>query len=117
MAFTDPITVTGPLTKDEIAIRSGMGFYLFVPPDYDPKVIRDAGLNLLVYEDSTPQVWHLVERWRAARARRERALREIEGDALFEALQTNLEVSTVIGKEGRLSRFILVAAKPDGASA
>jgi SAM-dependent methyltransferase len=117
VAFTDPITVTGPLTKEEIAIRSGMGFYLFVPPDYNPKVIGDAGLDLLVHEDSTPHVWQLVDRWRAARARREEVLREIEGDALFEALQTNLEVSTVIGREQRLSRFILVAAKPSGASA
>jgi ubiquinone/menaquinone biosynthesis C-methylase UbiE len=32
LLFTDPITVTGPLTNAEISTRSSAGFYLFVPP-------------------------------------------------------------------------------------
>ena len=35
LLFTDPITVTGPLTNAEIAVRSSAGFYLFVPNGYD----------------------------------------------------------------------------------
>ncbi|MFN8562953.1 MAG: class I SAM-dependent methyltransferase [Anaerolineae bacterium] len=31
--FTDPITVTGGLTNEEISIRSSIGFFLFVTPD------------------------------------------------------------------------------------
>src|SRR5688500_4702419 len=33
--FTDPITVTGPLANAEIAVRSAIAFFLFVPPGYD----------------------------------------------------------------------------------
>lgn len=32
LVFTDPIVVSGPLTNEEIAIRSSIGFFLFVPP-------------------------------------------------------------------------------------
>jgi ubiquinone/menaquinone biosynthesis C-methylase UbiE len=35
LLIADPITVTGPLTNQEIAIRSSIAFFLFVPPDYD----------------------------------------------------------------------------------
>ena len=31
LLFTDPITVTGPLTKDEIAVRGSIGFFLSRP--------------------------------------------------------------------------------------
>jgi hypothetical protein len=39
LLFTDSITITVPLTADEIAVRSSIGFFLFVPPDYDERVI------------------------------------------------------------------------------
>lgn len=35
LVFTDPVTVTGPLTAEEIAIRSSIGFFLFVPQGTD----------------------------------------------------------------------------------
>ena len=53
LAFTDPITVTGPLTNEEIAIRGSLGFFLFVPAGYDAKVIAAAGLELIAQEDAT----------------------------------------------------------------
>ena len=46
MLFTDSITVTGPLTNDEIAVRGSIGFFLFVPRGYDERVIADCGLPL-----------------------------------------------------------------------
>ena len=39
LLFTDPITLTGPLTNAEMAVRSSAGFYLFVPCGYDERVI------------------------------------------------------------------------------
>src|SRR5713101_3109900 len=48
LLFTDPITVTGPLTNAEIAVRSSIGFYLLVPHGYDECVIAQCGLRLLV---------------------------------------------------------------------
>jgi 2-polyprenyl-3-methyl-5-hydroxy-6-metoxy-1,4-benzoquinol methylase len=40
LLFTDPITLTGPLTNAEIAVRSSAGVYLFVPHGYDETVYR-----------------------------------------------------------------------------
>ncbi len=61
IVFTDPITLTGPLSNEEIAIRGSLGFFLFVPADYDEQVIKDAGLELLRREDSTCK--HRRDRW------------------------------------------------------
>jgi len=30
--FTDPVVITGPVTDDELALRSSVGLFLFVPP-------------------------------------------------------------------------------------
>src|ERR1700747_3753043 len=50
MLFTNPTTVTGPLTNAEIAVRSSAGFYLFVPQGYDECVIAQCGLVMLACE-------------------------------------------------------------------
>jgi 2-polyprenyl-3-methyl-5-hydroxy-6-metoxy-1,4-benzoquinol methylase len=69
LLFTDPISVTGPLTNDEIAVRSSIGFFLFVPRDYDERVISQCGLRLLVCEDVTANMASIAER-RGARSSR-----------------------------------------------
>ena len=111
LLFTDPITVTGPLTNAEISIRSSAGSYLFVPLGYDESVIAQCGLHLLVSEDLTRNMAEVAERRKAARAARKSALREIEGDQTYEGQQEFLEVAARIAKEGRLSRFVYVSEK------
>jgi SAM-dependent methyltransferase len=111
LLFADPIVLTGALTNEEIAIRSSIGFFLFVAPDYDDRVIAGAGLKLVVREDTTESVARLAGRWREARANREADLRKVEGDQKFEGLQRFLEVASRIARERQLSRFIYVAEK------
>ena len=111
LLFTDPATVTGPLTNAEIAVRSSTGFFLFVPPDYDERAIGHCGLQLLVHKDVTANMAEVAERRRAARASRSTALRQIEGDQTFEAEQEFLAVASGLAREGRLSRFVYVAEK------
>ncbi|MBI3478476.1 MAG: class I SAM-dependent methyltransferase [Acidobacteria bacterium] len=111
LLFTDPITVTGPLTNAEIAVRSSIGFFLFVPRGYDERVIEQSGLRLLVNEDVTANMAEVAERRRAARASRAADLREIEGDQTYEGQQEFFAVASRIAKEGRLSRFLFVADK------
>ena len=113
LVFTDPITVTGPLTNDEIAVRSSIGFFLFVPRDYDERVISQCGLRLLVYEDVTANMASIAERRGAARAAREPALREIEGDQTYEGQQEFFAVAARVAREGRLCRFVYVAEKSE----
>jgi 2-polyprenyl-3-methyl-5-hydroxy-6-metoxy-1,4-benzoquinol methylase len=112
LLFTDPITVTGPLTNDEIAIRGSIGFFLFVPLDYDRSVITQCGLRLLVCEDVTANMAEMAERRGAARAARSHLLREIEGAETYNGQQTFFAVAARIAKERRLSRFLYVAEKP-----
>jgi SAM-dependent methyltransferase len=111
LLFTDPITVTGPLSKDEIAVRSAAGFFLFVPIDYDRRILSECGLSLVACEDVTENTAVTAERRRQARAIREEALRRIEGDGNYEQQQAFFEVATRIARERRLSRFLYVAEK------
>jgi 2-polyprenyl-3-methyl-5-hydroxy-6-metoxy-1,4-benzoquinol methylase len=112
LVFTNPTTVTGPLTFDEIAVRSSIGFFLFVPRGYDDMVISLSGLQLLLSEDVTPAMAEIAERRRAARGARDAALREIEGDQTYEGQQEFFTVAARIAREGRLSRYLYVAEKP-----
>jgi SAM-dependent methyltransferase len=111
LLFTDPITVTGPLTNDEIAVRGSIGFFLFVPLGYDERVIEQSGLRLLIKEDVTRNMAEVAERRRTARAPRAADLREIEGDQVYEGQQEFFAVAALIAREGRLSRFLYVAEK------
>ncbi len=111
LLFTDPITVTGPLTNAEIAVRSSAGFYLFVPRGCDERAIALCGLRLLVCEDVTANVAKVAEARRAARASRSTALREIEGGQTYDDEQEFLAVAARVAREGRLSRFVYVSNK------
>ena len=101
MLFTDPITVTGPLTNAEVAVRSASGFYLFVPPGYDERVIAQCGLQLMVCEDVSANMAKVAEARRGARELRSVDLREIEGSRAYERQQDFLAVAARVAKEGR----------------
>lgn len=109
--FTDTAIITGPLTSEEIAVRSSAGFFLFVPRDYDKDVIGHSGLRLLASRDVTSNMAEVAERRCAAREKRSVALRRIEGDATFEAQQKFLAMTSRLAAEGRLSRFVFVSEK------
>src|SRR5580704_578183 len=105
LLFTDPITVTGPLTNAEIAVRSRSSAIvcLFVPHGYDERVIAQCKLQLLVCEDRTANMAKVAEARHAARASRSAALQEMEGDQEYDKQQGFLEVAARIAREGRLS--------------
>jgi SAM-dependent methyltransferase len=111
LLFTDPITLTGPLTNAEVAVRSSAGVYLFVPDGYDESVIAQCGLRLLVCEDVTANMAKVAEARLAARASKGAALREIEGDQAYDCQQEFLAVAARIAREGRLSRFVYVSER------
>jgi hypothetical protein len=85
---------------------------LFVPIDYDRNLLAACGLQLLIYEDVTPNMAKLAERRMAARASRDRQLRQIEGDESFQSQQNFFAVAARLARERRLSRFLYVAVKP-----
>jgi SAM-dependent methyltransferase len=111
LLFTDPITLTGPLTNAEVATRSSAGFYLFVPLGYDERIISQCGLELLVGEDVTTNMAKVAEARHTARESRSAALREIEGVEAYDGQQEFLAVAARVAREGRLSRFVYVSKK------
>ena len=68
---------------------------------------------MLAIEDATENMAEMAHRWRQARANRDEALRNIEGDDSFEGQQRFLKVASTLAREHRLSRFIYLAEKPD----
>ena len=113
LLFTDPTTVTGPLSNAEIAVRSSAGFYLFAPHGYDERVIAQCGLQLLLCEDVTANMAKVANARHAARSSRSAALRKIEGDQAYDGQQEFLAVAAHVAKERLLSRFVYVCQKPD----
>jgi len=111
LLFTNPATVTGPITGEEVAVRSSVGLLIFVPPNYDKDVIAQADLRLLECRDVSANTARIAEKRRLAREARSAALRTVEGDATFEAQQKFLAVTARLARERRLSRFVYVSEK------
>ena len=109
LLFTDPVTVTGPLTNMELATRSSVGFLLFVPEGYDKEVIAQSGLRLLMSKNLTTNMAEVAAKRQAAREKRCTALRQIEGDQAFTAQQNLLAMVARLAHEARLSRFVYVS--------
>jgi len=110
--FTDPVVITGPVTNDELAHRSSVGLFLFVPPGVNDRMIAEAGLRLIRQEDVTENATLVSGRWHQARHVRRDDLLRIEGEQRFEDLQRFFEAVHKLTKEKRLSRIAYVVEKP-----
>jgi ubiquinone/menaquinone biosynthesis C-methylase UbiE len=112
MLFTDAMIMTGALSNEEIALRSSIGSYFFLPPGENEKLIRASGFQLIRTDDATANVARIAKRWHDARAQRGKDLVGIEGKANFDGLQRFLWCVHTVSTEGRLSRFVYLARKP-----
>lgn len=111
LLFTDPTVLTGPVTHEEIALRASIGFYLFVPPGTDEALLEQAGFEVERVEDRTQNLAENAAGWLRARAKREAALREIEGDEIFDRQTAFRETAAKLAREGRLSRLAILARR------
>ena len=111
LVFTDPIVVSGPLTAREIAIRSSIGFFLFVPPGIDERFLEEAGFVVNEVVDRTENMAKAARGRLTARQGHESDLRQIEGDETFEGQQRFLEVAARLAEERRLSRLAFRATR------
>jgi len=109
--FTDAMVVTGVVSHQELATRSSIGFYLFVPPGVNEAMLRQAGFAIREVRDVTANAAEVAGRWMRARARHRDALVAREGQANFEGLQRFLACVETLSVERRLSRFAYLADK------
>lgn len=109
--FTDAMVITGAVSHEELATRSSIGFYLFVPPGENERLLTEAGFALREVRDVTAAAEEVARRWHDARERQRKVLLGREGAANFEGLQRFLMCVHTLSAERRLSRFAYLAEK------
>ena len=110
--FTDAMVLTGIVSHEELATRSSIGFYLFLPPGTNEALLCEAGFTVRAVQDVTANAERVASRWHDARARHRAALVVREGEANFEGLQRFLRCVHTLSTERRLSRFAYLVEKP-----
>jgi hypothetical protein len=106
------MVLTGIASHEELATRSSIGFYLFVPPGANEDMLREAGFALLGVQDVTANAADVASRWHQARQRHREALVAREGEANFDGLQRFLRCAHTLSVEKRLSRYAYLAERP-----
>jgi SAM-dependent methyltransferase len=109
--FTDPVVITGPVSNEELAARSNIGFFLFVPLEVTIGLIKQAGFKLIRCEDVTGNIELTSGRWHASRQKHREELMKIEGRERFEGLQKFFSTVHKLTSERRLSRFVFLVEK------
>jgi len=109
--FTDPVVITGPVTNDEVALRSSIGLFLFVPPGVNERLIEAAGFRLKRQDDVTANAALVSGRWHESRQRHKDALVKIEGKERFAGLQQFFAAVHRLTSERRLSRIVYLVEK------
>jgi cyclopropane fatty-acyl-phospholipid synthase-like methyltransferase len=110
--FTNPITVTGLLRREEMIVRSGgMGAFVFTPPGVDERLVREAGFVEIRVEDASENPAWVAAAWHTARKRRATELDRIEGATQNASTQRFLSTVATLASEQRLSRYAYIARR------
>jgi SAM-dependent methyltransferase len=112
MLFSDALVVGGLISDEEVARRSSIGSYVFVPRGENEALIEQSGFRLLESRDTTQNAAQVAKRRHDARVRRKADLVAIEGETNFLGLQAFLLCVHSLNSERRLVRFLYVAKKP-----
>jgi len=112
LLFTDPVVITGPVSNEELAARSSVGYFLFTTPGMNERWIEEAGLDLVKREDVTANAAAVSGRWLEAREQDRFALEQIEGKQRYSGLQHFFATVQRLTSERRLSRMLYLARKP-----
>ena len=111
MLFTDALVITGIVSHEEIAMRSSVGLYFYLPAGENERMIKAAGFKIVTVDDLTSQAAEVSKRWHDARERHREAMVTLEGDENFNGLQDFLSCVHTLTSERRLSRYMYHAFK------
>jgi SAM-dependent methyltransferase len=109
--FTDPVTITGLLTNEELAQRSSIGLFVFASRATNEELIVKAGFKIVSQLDATENAALVSRRWREARERFRDDLLRIEGQERFDGVQKFLGAVHRLSSERRLSRIAYLVEK------
>ena len=111
LLFTDPVVITGAVTSEELALRSSIGFFVFVPAGENERMLGQAGFVVKSVDNATANVVATSRGRLEARERRRAALIELEGQEIYEGFQKFLRAVHALSSSGRLSRFVFLAER------
>src|SRR5262245_36083149 len=109
--FTDALVITGLVSHEEIAKRSSIGYYFYLPAGENERLIQTAGFEMMRAEDRTADAATVSKRWYDARAKHREQMIRIEGEQNFNGLQEFLSSVHTLSSEKRLSRYMYLAQK------
>lgn len=109
--FTDAGVVTGIVSSEEFALRSGYGFTRYVPPGVNEQLIEQSGLHLIDTEDRTGSVVRNARgRLEAMQAYRTELEASIGADA-FAQQQRYVDTVLALAERRAVSRVMYLAEK------
>jgi cyclopropane fatty-acyl-phospholipid synthase-like methyltransferase len=112
LLYTDGAVVTGPISSEEIAMKSVLGLTVFVPPGANETLLEHAGFRVVRCEDVTENAAWVSERWHASRQRHCDQLVQLIGQERFDSMQSYFALIHRLSSEQRVSRMVYVAEKP-----
>jgi cyclopropane fatty-acyl-phospholipid synthase-like methyltransferase len=107
--FTDAAVITGPVSDDEIRLRSVHGYTQFVPPMFNEQTLEQAGLRVLATIDRTASLRAIAARRQATRLAHRIELERIEGPEAFDRHQRYLDCVYALARRGAMARMMYVA--------
>ena len=111
LLYTDPVIVTGPVSNEELAIRSSIGFFLFVPPGENERVLKACGFELLAADDVTANTAMVSAGWVRTREKFRDQLIEANGRENYEGTLRFSHAVHALSSSRRLSRFMFLARR------
>jgi SAM-dependent methyltransferase len=109
--FTDPLTVTGMLRREEMVIRTAsLGEQVFTP-GIDESLLRAAGFDEVRVEDVSGNMAAVSAARRRARAAHAAELDELEGAQARADYDQYLRVVELLASERRLTRLAYIVRK------
>lgn len=109
LLITDAGVITGPISNEEIQLRSINGFTQFVPYGFNETTLERCGFRIISVTDLTEGVVKVASGRLKARENHVKDLIEVEGEDNFHKQQRYLEVAIDLSKRGSLSRFAYLA--------
>jgi len=107
--FTDAGVITGPVSDQEVQLRSVYGCTQFVPPGFNESALELAGFRLIERQDRTASLLKNASGRREARLAHRAELGPLEGSTDFERHQLYLETVIALSQRGSLSRIMYLA--------
>lgn len=105
LLITDAGILTGPISNEEVYLRSVNGFTQFAPIGFNEAILESCGFKVLAVRDLTDGVIQNASGRLRARQNHSEELIQIEGPDTFDEQQKYLEVLILLSQRKALSRF------------